>query len=613
MRTAHWIKPNHQERIPPRMVALDTESKSLTIGDFETQEWRNGAAIRWRTDLKSGDMAEASVFRSPETMWTWISEYTRKESRTVVWAHNLSHDVRISKALTILPSLGYTLEWCNLDQSVSAMVWRSDHGTIVMADTWTWLPVPLSQMGECTGLDKFPMPPGNSEESKWDVYCLRDAQIVYRAASQLVNYIRANHLGNWQPTGAGMAYSTWRHKYMQHKILVHDDKDALEAERKAMHTGRAEAWKHGKFQGHPWTEVDLRNAYITIAAECELPRKLRYHTGSVSYAQFQRLRVRNAVLCRCDIRTDSPSVPVKTENGFLWPVGQFETWLWDTEVDCAVRYGANVHIREAYVYDKAPILQAWATWILSVLRDRESEIPPVVRTWLKHCSRALIGRLSLRTRSWEYFGTNPDGYTGITHIKDLTTGITKRLMHVGEQTLVETDPEESKDSVPMITGWIMSECRVRLWDAMNAAGLENIAHVDTDSVLVSREGLARLQAAYQDRWDAMWSVKGSWRTIDLVGPRHYYRGHERVMAGIPAKAEELARGTFRGERWASLATDLEARGDGVVTTYRETWTHKNRDPRRRDAPGVTGDTEAYSVGFSSSSKNADAPSATLGA
>jgi len=612
MRQAHWIRGNRQERIPPRMVAFDTESRSYRNGDVETQEWRVGCAIRFRTDLASADHAEGRVFDTPLALWQWVSEFCRKGTRTVVWAHNLSHDVRISQALTTLPSLGFVLEWCNLDQSVSSMTWRSDHGTLVFADTYTWVPLPLSTMAPMVGLVKFDMPQERVSDEIWCTYCMRDAQIVYRVVSELVSFVRDSHLGNWQPTGAGMAYATWRHKFMECKILVHDDNSALEAERMAMYTGRAEAWKHGVFSGPVWTEVDMRNAYVTIGAECELPRKLHMRVGKIELRKYRHLCDTYRVLARCDVRTMVPVLPSRQGAKTIWPIGEFQGWFWDTEVNCAIRYGADIEIREAYCYAKGPVLASWAEWILSILREHDSATPPIVRTWLKHCSRALIGRLALRTKSWEYWGENPDGITGITHITDLETNTTRRLMHVGDQTLIETDAGESENSVPMITGWVMSECRVRLWEAMNAAGLGHLAHVDTDSLLTDQPGLSALTTATGGRWPSLWAIKGSWRTIDVRGPRHYYRGGERVIAGIPRSASAERDGSFSGERWASMATDLETRGDGVVTTWQDTWTAKASDPRRCDAPGAGGETEAYSVGFSGSSSMSDAAKLAAG-
>lgn len=606
-RNPHWIKENRQERIPSRMIAFDTESRSYRNGDVEVQTWRVGCAIRWRTDLKTGDHAEAMVFDTPESFWSWVSDYGKAEKRTVVWAHNLSHDARISLAFTILPSLGYELEWCNLDQNVSAMVWRSDHGTIVMADTYTWVPLPLAALAPGVRLVKFGMPAAKADDDTWAVYCMRDAQIVYRIVSDLVAFIRSQHLGNWQPTGAGMAYATWRHRFMAHKILVHSDLAALRAERTAMHTGRAEAWKHGRFAGVPWTEVDMRNAYVTIGLECELPRKLHMHTRTVNRRQYDKLACRYRVLGRVRITTDLPVAPCRQSGRTLWPIGTWETWLWDTEINCAIRYGATVTVLETYCYTRAPVLRDWATWILSILRDDSKATSPIVKTWLKHASRALIGRLSLMTRQWEMFGDNPERITGITHITDSETGKTRRMLHVGDRTMVETDADETQNSVPMITSWVMSECRVRLWDAMNVAGLDNIAHVDTDSVLVNPAGLAALEAAGLAGAGRPWAPKGAWRTIDVRGPRHYYRGKARVIAGVPLRAAQSVPGTFTGERWASMAADLEGHGDGIVTTREATWTPKTTDHRRQDATVVCGETAPYVVGASSASNMSDAP------
>src|SRR5260370_11373909 len=167
MRQAHWIRGNAQERMPSRMVAFDTESRSRRNGDMAAQEWRVGCAISWRTDLKTGDHCEAHVFETALDLWSWVSDFCHAGTRTVVWAHNLSHDVRISQALTILPRLGFTLEWCNLDQNVSSMTWRSDHGTLVFADTYTWVPLPLGSMAPLVGVIKFTMPQENHDDELW--------------------------------------------------------------------------------------------------------------------------------------------------------------------------------------------------------------------------------------------------------------------------------------------------------------------------------------------------------------------------------------------------------------------------------------------------------------
>lgn len=598
-RRAHWIRLNHQCRIPKRWVFFDCESSSEVTEHEEIQTWKTGAAIRWRHGLKRGDYRESNLFNNPTDLWRWVDEWCHTEQRTIVFAHNLGYDTRIAQVLDILPTLGWQLEWCNLDRNVSAMKWSGPKGTLVFADTWTWLPLPLESVAPSVGMQKMATPKPTASLIKWERYCMNDAEIGYRVVKELVDYIDSQDLGNWQPTGAGMAYATWRHKFLSDKVLVHDDENAINAERAAMHTGRAEAWRHGSLMGDRWTEVDMRNAYINIAAQHDMPCKLRMRTGTISVSQYQRLAESNRVLCRAYVETSLPIVPYRHEGRTLWPVGNFETWLWDTEVDQLLEEGQYVKIRETYVYTRKPILQAWAKWVLATIAPSNEVESPVVRTWLKHCSRALIGRIALRTPSWEQFGDNPAGSTGITYMQDVETGKSHRLMHIGDRTLIETERREGRDSLPQVTGWIMARCRADLWRAMRAANLDHLAHVDTDSVILNQRGVQTLREAYGEAFDSTWQIKGTWRRLTVYGPRNYRCADLRKTSGVPKKAKEIAPNVFTGEQWHGLATDIEAGRSRAVTITPGRWEVTQIDPRRRDAPGANGRTESYAVGVSS--------------
>lgn len=591
-RRAHWIKRNEACRIPHRWVSFDSESLIRHEGDTEIQEHMISAAVRWRHGLKRGDYAESRVFRSPVDLWTWVTEHCRPEERTVCVAHNLGHDVRITQAFTILPNLGWHLDWFNLASDVSVMKWVSDVGTLVLCDLWTWLPVKLSAITVGTGEGKLPMPSHNASPESWERYCLRDATVVYRAMSEIIAYLAANNMGNWQPTGSGMAYATWRHKYLDHKILVHDDQSALDAERAAMHTGRAEAWRHGALHGDVWTEVDMRNAYCQIGADNDLPTKYKYSGQSLGRDQYRALCGRYRVLALCAVSTDIPVLPCRSQGRTIWPTGTFKTTVWDTEINLALENGADIKILRYWVYTRHPILKRYSQWVLSSLGASGEGIPPNVRTWIKHCSRALIGRISLRTAKWEYFGDNPEGITGITWMHDQATGETRRLMHAGDRTLVESAKVEGKDSCPMVTSWIMAECRVQLWRAMAAAGLDQVAHVDTDSLIVSSAGLKALRAYLGDGGWARWAPKGSWRVLTVEGPRNWRGDKVRKVAGVPVKATETEPNVFQGEKWQSLAVALANGNAGRVIVTQNTWHLKREDKRRHDDPDRPGHTQA---------------------
>jgi hypothetical protein len=188
------------------------------------------------------------------------------------------------------------------------------------------------------------------------------------------------------------------------------------------------------------------------------------------------------------------------------------------------------------------------------------------------------------------YGANPYGAPGISHNVDYNTLNTQRMMHVGDKTFVETARLEGRDSVPQITGWIMAECRVRLSWAMDAAGHSNIAHVDTDSVLVNAEGLANLKRHYGASFRHMWQIKATWNYMTVYGPRNLRAGRDRKVAGVPKGAKEIQPNVFIGEKWRGLAADMESGRAGAVTVVPGRWEMKTEDPRRLDDPAGGGRT-----------------------
>jgi hypothetical protein len=269
--------------------------------------------------------------------------------------------------------------------------------------------------------------------------------------------------------------------------------------------------------------------------------------------------------------------------------------LWDPEIDALLENGQEFRIRNAVVYTRQPILTDWAKWVLSVIDRDNTDVSPLVKTWIKHSGRALIGRIALRVPRWDLWGDNPEGRTAITHLVDTRDDSAHRLLHVGDRTFIETARTEGRDSLPQVTSYIMSECRARLWEAMSTAGLDNLAHVDTDSMIVNKRGLAALRKSWTEHEASLWAVKGTWQTMELYGPRAYRAGRTRRISGVPRKALETAPNRFEGERWSGVAQDIERGNPQAVTITPWVWKLTARDPRRIDRPGVPGHTDALSV------------------
>lgn len=598
-RTPHWVRPNQTERIPHRWIVADSEAKRVPAVDGECQTLRCVAGVRWRDDLKTGDGEQWAQFTDAGEFWRWVTSYTYGHGRTCLAFHNSSYDLGLLDAFTWLPALHYDLQWCNLDRDVSVVTWRGPGGTLVIWDTYTWTGQALESLAPLVGIAKPALPHDDDSEDAWLARCTADVRITQAVVKQLLAFVRVQHLGNWQPSGAGMGHTAWRHRFYREKVLVHDDADALAAEREAMHAGRAEAWWHGRPGGGPFTEWDMAAAYPRIALECDLPAKLWDHDVAPTRRIHEWALEWFRVLARVTVRADAPVVPARHDGRICWPVGQFDTFLWDTELAALRAAGGRYKVHEQWRYTKKPVLADWAAWSIAMLGLGPPAISGVAQCWVKHQSRAVIGRMGLRTPTWERYSRNwLPWFTGLSWLHEAEQP-SRRLMHVGSYVWAESERTEAQQSVPQITSWIMAEARTRLWAATLAAGQDQVLHLDTDSLIVTRAGSGRLAAAAAAGLPGAWRPKATWRSLDLTGPRHYTAPGRRQVPGVPRKAEETEPGVYRGEVWDSLARALSEGRTGEVRVRLRTWVPKRVDHRRPYQGEVDGPASPIVIGAAS--------------
>jgi hypothetical protein len=579
-RTPHWIKGNAQERIPHRWIVADSESHRTPTANGEVQTHRLTCAQRWRDDLATGDHTEHLRTKDAREFWEWVRDHCHTHGRTTLAFHNASHDLAILDAFTILPQLGFELAWANLDRDVSVASWRGPHGSLLIWDTFTWWPTSLEVIAGAVGGTKPPLPGEDAPDSDWRARCEADVDATRRFVEEILSFVRTQHLGNWQPSGAGMGHTTWRHRFMTHKVLIHDDSGALDAERAAMHTGRAEAWWHGKARNGPFTEWDMHMSYARIAAECLLPAKLREHDTAPSRKVHDWALEHFRTLARVTVSTDIPVLPAHINGRIVWPVGEFTDCYWDTELQLLREAGIKYQVHEQWRYSRKPVLKEWAEWSMAMCEPGAQGITTAQRAWVKHQSRAVIGRMALRSCTWEPYCENwMNGYTGLSLLTEEGRA-DRRLMHVGSQVWEETERTEADNSCPQITSWIMAEARSRLWRATLTAGQGHVLHVDTDSLIADRTGSLALAAAVTDGLPGGWRPKATWRRLAITGPRHYAAPGREQVPGVPRRAVKRPDGTFEGEVWDSLAHTLSEGRSGQRIIRTRTWTPTHTDHRR---------------------------------
>jgi hypothetical protein len=519
-------------------------------------------------------------YSDPKTLWTDVEAFCTKSGRTILWAHNLGYDVRITQAFDILPELGWRLTAHNIGKNSVWLEWKKDDKTLLMADSVTVYGQKLQKIGAYFGLGQVPIPDDRDSDAGWLARCRQDVVILQTAMLAYLKWIEDEDMGNWRLTGAAQSWATFRHKFLTHKLVIHDDEEALKAERRAMWAGRCEAYWHGELKGQVVHEWDFTQAYARIARDNPVPVRL---LGPMPPGYDWRRIVdssKSALLAEVRITTDLPVVPCESDGRILWPVGTFTTTLWDVEIKAALDAGATVDVERGWLYHMEPALKAWGEWIIGRLEAPDNDCPTWQKVILKHQSRALIGYMAMTHNTWEEFATVDDSRVQRSTMIDLDKGTSQDMIQVGHDVWIDGGRVESPNSMPMVTGYVQAVSRVHLWKILNKLPEGAALYVDTDSLLCT-DSFSRVVAevAHGLGFDGF-RLKRSWDGFTIRGPRQLITGQLIRVSGVPRDAHQIDKMHLVGEVWDSLPGSIQ-RGDvGSVVIRDRTWTIPGVDNRR---------------------------------
>lgn len=580
-RTEHWLTQLRSTKIPHHHVAMDTEALLVRVGS----RFEHRFAVACIQEITRGDTeyqreAMPTPYTMTESLWGEISALAEASGNLVCWAHNLAYDLRVSDALQQLTDREWELENISLIPGATWVSWRYRTSSLLLCDTFSWLPVPLDRIAAALNVERLrPQYVAASLDELTD-HCERDTRILAVAVCEILNYLKREDLGSFRPTGSGQSHAALRRRFLpERSIRVHCDHRALVAEREAAHTGRCEAWRHGR-AGVTLHEYDLSLAYCRIAAENQLPGELSGERASLTYDDCRELEPEYALLAEVEIETEFACVPVTLDDGIIWPVGHFRTVLWDCELDLAATMEAGIKIRYAWLYRRTDALQSMCKWLLDRLNPMDNDTNALQKRMLKHWARTVVGRCGLRYRAWEAFGTHPCPDMCISYEPDDDTGEVNQNMRIGRQMLQLSALTESHSSVPSIPSWVAARCRVCLWQLCLFAGLDNVYYMDTDGLLVNTVGRNNIERLTEQWRGGSIVYKGEHRDVTIYGPRNVELGDDRRLSGVPKRAIRRDELTFEGETWSGLEYALQTGHTDVVEVSQRYWRVTPVDKRR---------------------------------
>src|ERR1051326_1392345 len=210
-----WLSGNKGNRAPNRYVFLDCEALERRERARRVQTFRLAvASLSCRRDSgapwEHGALVEAT---DTAGLWDVITGWTRARQRTVLVAHNLGYDLRISDALGELGARGWSAGPPLIGPKYAIFNFVLGRRRLTMVDSLNWLPTSLDRLGAMVGVPKLPLPAWEADDETWFARCRRDVEILRAAWFTVQDWREANAQGAWRPSGAGAAMGAWRHRF----------------------------------------------------------------------------------------------------------------------------------------------------------------------------------------------------------------------------------------------------------------------------------------------------------------------------------------------------------------------------------------------------------------
>lgn len=584
---AHYLHAQKSSRIPRRFIFFDTEAHRDPIPGGESQRWRLGCAayVKWREVSRSWSPVEPVRYNTQDELIDGITEWSRKDARTVVVAHNLAYDLRISGLLPGLLVRGWKIEKPTFTSQHVSFEAVQQSRRLVFVDSLSVVPASLATVGGWLGMPKLPLPDEDDTAEAWFARCETDVGILARAYMAVINFLHEGDLGGWGRTGASIGWHTLLRKHLTTKVLVHGRSDVRAAEASAMYAGRAEVWRHGVQAPGPFYEWDYKMAYGAVCRDTALPSMLIDEVRGVSLSRVRAGGDSTRWLIECDADCPVPILPTSDDAGIFWPTGRLRGWWWETELLCAEQAGADITPRRAYRYRSAPWLASWAQWAWDVAEDDSTPEARVIGRVAKQWLRTIPGRTAMRYKSWEDRGAAWSPGVSYMPLLDLTTGDRGAALQLGDQRWEAWSSEWWGEALPQVLSYVMAETRVRLWQAMTVAGMENIVYVDTDCLIVTRTGHDRLSKSVPNGHLGSLRFKQQHRLLELVAPQLIEGSTYRRLSGVPRGARRTSQSAYDAEVWEGLTTSMAEGHPDRVIVRNAGFDIKGVDLRRLHLPG----------------------------
>lgn len=616
----HYLRRNEGVATPRAVAFLDVATSSQMRGDDEILTLRCWAArmVVRRPGKDNPAAGGVATGTTPEQLTAWLTACTRGRRSLWLYAHDLGRDLVTTRLPAALARSGWKIT--DFAMSAAAPWLRASQGRrgLTLLDSWSMLPASIEQLAAQLGVQPAREPGPDGSDQAWADWAAVNVTVLAASMCALMDWWDDVGLGRWSITGPTTGWAAMRHTLRDKAILIDPTPERQRHDRGAIYTGRRGVWHIGEHRRGPYLELDMVDAYPSVAAHLPLPRRRGFEfDGRRGDAE----RVVDGMwepLAECVIDSPRARFPYRTSHGVIYPVGRFVTTLAGPDIAEARALGALAELRAGWLHELSYELSDWARWVTRVTAGDHQGAPAVARIAARAWGRSVIGKFG--TRAWDRTRLgdwHPDSwaYEQGWHINTDAPG---GMVWIDGAAWWTYQTDTGPDAYPGVNAWVESYVRVRLGRVIDAVGTSCVLQANTDGLIVDGATLGThaaggsliapdgLNRAQRHRWclerlnlltsPLRLRLKATYDAVTVLGPQTYAVSGQRRYSGIPKNATDLGAGRLSYRTWPGL-----------------TWQLQHGDPAGYVRPHVTASVQGpYPTGWLTSAGRVLAPPARIG-
>jgi len=397
-RYPHYLKPNTRSIYPREMVFFDTESRPVEVDETfqELRFWFGYAEYVCKDKTGSYRVKKELVFDNPETFACFLEKLVRSKKTLYVMAHNIQHDLITLRLVDILLARGFELYGGYIESTTFILRVRNKKGRIIFLDTYNFFHTSVEELGKLFGIEKVKLELEEADYEKWLARCKRDVEIIRKAFTEFIEFLRKHDYGSWGMSIAGQSFRTFRHRFLDMKIHIHNDEEALKLERQAYGGGMVRCFKIGKFTNGPYYKLDVNSEYPFVMATEKYPVQLVKVWEKCTVDHLKELLELGCVIA--DVVID-PVISVfrrRVPGKVIYPLYRFRTVMTTPELKLALNLGCDLEVKRIAFYRAGNPFKKFMEEMYELRTRYKREGNNVYATMIKYLMNSLSGKWGTR-------------------------------------------------------------------------------------------------------------------------------------------------------------------------------------------------------------------------